>query len=420
MPITYRSYHSEIKISYAAGNLSPDIAKTIARSTRQRWKRKDGLSFWTQQPLKNNETEDITIGELIAINRQLRIQLKALLCLVLLYKEIMMLQPLQFIQVQKVGKRMKHLLEYCQESKLEQLIRRYLPCSFKQWNAWNSKRPCLGSPLSHCRKKHPQQLAQTEQSAIESACNSSNYENWPLISIYYQLLRNKELHCSRSTFYKYCQLMNITRRQVKPPKKYSPILTNGPLKVLHQDITLFRTANGVKHYLYIIRDNYSRAILACKVATVYSSSIALQTLENVLTRFHLLDQQGLLITDGGMENKGHLETWLSRPGMLWRKLVAQLDIIQSNSMAEAANKIIKYRFLYTRPVADTDTLIATAETAVNRYNDTPNAQLFGYTPNEVIAGAKPDRYRFKAQIKAANKQRIRNNRDYPCEVVCRA
>ena len=39
-----------------------------------------------------------------------------------------------------------------------------------------------------------------------------------------------------------------------------------------------------------------------------------------------------------MENKGKLEEWMNRPGMLWKELIVHLDIIQSNSMVEVANK----------------------------------------------------------------------------------
>lgn len=212
--------------------------------------------------------------------------------------------------------------------------------------------------------------------------------------------------------------MQITRKRVKRPKRYFPLLADAALKVLHQDVTLFKTTNGIKHYVYVIRDNFSRAILACKIATECNSEIARQTLETVSQRFNLIEQPGTLITDGGMENKGKVEEWLHKPGMLWQKLVAQLDIVQSNSMVEAANKILKYRFLYTTPVADTAALTSILERAVNSYNNMPNAQLHGLTPNEAIAGARPDKYHFRTQIAIAQKRRITENQDYPCNNIC--
>jgi hypothetical protein len=176
--------------------------------------------------------------------------------------------------------------------------------------------------------------------------------------------------------------------------------------------------NGVKHYIYVIRDNFSRAILACKVATEYNSEIARQTLEEVLQKHDLMNREGALVTDDGGENKGKLEEWINKPGLLWKKLIAQLDIIQSNSMVEAANKILKYRFLYPKQVANTDELIIALKNAVRSYNQIPNGQLYGFTPYEVLAGALPDKHHFKSQIALGIKQRLTENQHFPCKMGC--
>lgn len=212
--------------------------------------------------------------------------------------------------------------------------------------------------------------------------------------------------------------MNITRRPIKRVKKYQPLCSTSPLKVLHQDVTIYRTVNGVKHYIYVIRDNFSRAILACQVSTVYNSDIARQTLESVLQKFDLLNQSGSLITDDGAENKGELTKWLSTSAILWKKIVAQVDIVQSNSMVEAANKIIKYRYLFSKSILDTSELTKTLELAVENYNSMPNGSLHGLTPNEVLKGAIPDKHFFKSKIHKAKQVRIAANRNVACEQVC--
>lgn len=204
----------------------------------------------------------------------------------------------------------------------------------------------------------------------------------------------------------------------KESKAIHPLPGHEQLKVLHQDITILKTMNGVRHYIYVIRDNFSRAILACKVATEYNSEIARQTLQDVLQRFNLMDKEGALITDDGMENKGKMEEWMNKPGMLWKKLIAQIDIIQSNSMVEAANKILKYRFLYTSPVANTEELILVLKKAVRTYNAIPNVQLYGFTPNEVLAGAKPNKHHFKTQIELGKKHRLAENQNFTCKMIC--
>lgn len=415
---TYRSYHSALKIAYVQRALSKDVVKNIPKSTRHRWREKKHWSFWLPDPISDSCTNQIRLLQLTHTNRMLRLHLKALFRLVLLYRELTASCSFKQQQILKISNTLEHFLSYCNQYYPQKTIWRYLPFSCKQWQAWNGRRYCPISLQRLCRKQYPQQLAVTEQEIIREKCTCKDYEHWPLSSIYYQLLREGALRCSLSTFYKYCRRMGITRKRIRKPKLYRPLLAEAPLNILHQDITIFKTQDGVRHYLYVIRDNYSRAILACKVATEYSSHIAMQTLQKVLNRFQLTDKAGILITDDGPENNGALKTWLDRPGMLWKKLVAQLDIVQSNSMVEAANKIIKYRFLYTQPVTDTTALAAMVQKALTCYNSRPNAQLYGYTPHEVLAGAIPDKHRFRTQIAAAQKQRVNSNRTTACNMVC--
>ncbi|MFA6060933.1 MAG: hypothetical protein WC756_22230 [Taibaiella sp.] len=418
MSSKYRSYHSGLKLQFADGKMQPDITRTIPRSTKQRWKGKNIEFFWTPYPIQDTLPDDYLLWQLKKENAKLKVQVRSLFYLVAVYKELAALLPVKSSQVLIVRKSMERLLRYRNENGPDNLIWRYLPYSFKQWKVWSGQRHCLNSLQGLCRRQNPQQLSVSEQEIIRIECANKEYENWPLNSIYYQLLREKKINCCQSTFYKYCRLLNITHSRIKRPKKYSPFVVDRTLKVLHQDITIFRTINGIKHYIYVVRDNFSRAILACKVATEYNSELARQTLEGVLQKFSLMGQEGILVTDDGIENKGKLEEWLHKPGMLWKKLVAQLDIIQSNSMVEAANRILKYRFLYTKPVADTDDLINTLENAVKSYNNIPNGQLYGFTPNEVLAGAIPDKHHFRTQITLGKKQRLTENQKFPCKMVC--
>ncbi|MDR6570884.1 DDE-type integrase/transposase/recombinase [Chitinophaga ginsengisegetis] len=418
MPSAYRSYHSDLKLQYASNKLQSDVTNSIPRSTKQRWKGKNIQSFWTPYPPNENRSDETELLRLKKENARLKVLVKSLFYLVSIYKELTALSPVKSTQVLIVRRSIEMLLRSSSENGLGKAIWRYLPFSFKQWKAWSGQKHCLNSSRGRCRRQNPQQLSISEQEIIRSECVNKEYDNWPLSSIYYQLLRDRKIHCCLSTFYKYCRLLNITKKCIRKPKKYTPFRTNEALKVLHQDITLFKTMNGVKHYIYVIRDNFSRAILACKVATEYNSELARQTLEGVLQKFGLMDQEGTLVTDDGMENKGKLEDWLNKPGLLWKKLIAQLDIIQSNSMVEAANKILKYRFLYTKPIADTHELTFILEHAAKSYNQIPNCQLYGFTPNEVLAGAIPNKHYFRMQIELGKNQRLIVNRNFPCKMVC--
>jgi putative transposase len=102
------------------------------------------------------------------------------------------------------------------------------------------------SPLSLCRKKHPQRLTEAEQKNILKYATDKRFENYPLSAVYCQLLRDKQLHCHISTFYKYCRLLRITRKQKRFKKTYTPLATAKSLHMLHLDVTIFRTADNLK------------------------------------------------------------------------------------------------------------------------------------------------------------------------------
>lgn len=132
-----------------------------------------------------------------------------------------------------------------------------------------------------------------------------------------------------------------------------------------------------------------------------------------------MEKEGTLITDGGSENKGALDDMLAKPGMLRKRIIAQLDIIQSNNMIEATNKILKYRYLQSKVIYTSLELTDELQRAIADFNDIPKDQLFGLTPNEVLAGAIPDRGLFKDQISSGVLKRVQENQAYNCRLHCR-
>ncbi len=400
----YLRYHSSLKIQYAAGELDCDMQRRIPRSTRQRWKRLSVHSFWMP-------------GEIPPVERKKTRVIRVLFYLLKIQQCLLQSFPLKHQHILPVNGYLKNANQYLNSNDRKRFWQ-YLPFSHKQWAAWNSRKVCASSLVHLCRRKHPAQLTISEVKIIRDECTSNRFRQWPLSSIYYQLLRDQKTNCSLSTFYKYSRILGITRKPARKKYPYNSISSTDPLKVLHMDVTLFKTVNGVKHYLYLIRDNYSRAILTCKAATVYSSEIAKETLQQVLEKFGLMNSEGTLITDGGAENNGVLTQWLNKPGILWKKLIAQVDIIQSNSMAEAANKILKYRYLFPNPTADTEELIKVLDNALADYNNMPQKNLYGLTPDEVLNGNIPDKHKFKMQIANARKRRVGANQNVACTDDC--
>ena len=62
--------------------------------------------------------------------------------------------------------------------------------------------------------------------------------------------------------------------------------------------------------------------------------------------YYLSNSSVQLVVDDSPENNGCVNDFLSIPGVQMKKLIAQVDIRQSNSMIEAANKRMKYDYLF--------------------------------------------------------------------------
>ncbi|MFA6059099.1 MAG: hypothetical protein WC756_12925 [Taibaiella sp.] len=135
----------------------------------------------------------------------MKVQVRSLFYLVAIYKELAALSPVKSYQVLAFRRSIDKLLRYYNENGQDNLIWRYLPFSFKQWRVWSEQRHCLNSLQGLCRRQNPQQLSVSEQEIIQTECANKEYGNWPLNSIYYQLLREKKINCCQSTFYKILQ-----------------------------------------------------------------------------------------------------------------------------------------------------------------------------------------------------------------------
>lgn len=115
---------------------------------------------------------------------------------------------------------------------------------------------CEASYFKWCTKRFPNQLLPKEVLTIKAYMKHIDYMYWSKSSIYLRAVRDNDLQCCISTFYKYCRLLGFSNL-----KKYSNHDNNNPLKtkqsneVWCEDVTIFKTADGVKHYIHILMDH---------------------------------------------------------------------------------------------------------------------------------------------------------------------
>ncbi|HUH74405.1 MAG TPA: hypothetical protein VLZ75_08340 [Chitinophagales bacterium] len=153
-----------------------------------------------------------------------------------------------------------------------------IPRSTYQLWFFKSKFPCTSSLFSMCRKRYIHQLLPKEHAKMEELLRDPQYVHWPIISIAHYARRNNLLTVSISTWYNYAKMMGFKRRVIPNPKKYRIGLKAAfPNQYWHADVTLFDTLDGIRHYIYLVSDNFSRKILAWKVDTQLSNVVKLSS-----------------------------------------------------------------------------------------------------------------------------------------------
>jgi transposase InsO family protein len=188
------------------------------------------------------------------------------------------------------------------------------------------------------------------------------------------------------------------------------------------DITIVRTLDGVKNYVYLIVDNYSGLILNWKVSDKCNGAIRTQTIrEAILQEFgtDLTSTRKIdLIVDGGSENNNStVDEFIRKSQVEITKRIALTDIVQSNAMVEASNKILKYQYLFKQPQNNTDELKIHLKDAVYDFSrQRPHCMLGLYTPYEVHYNCKPKLN--ENSVREEARERIKMNQTQGCGAIC--
>lgn len=281
---------------------------------------------------------------------------------------------------------------------------------------------CDESLLALCRRRYPSQLLPNEVKAMKHLLTDPDLAHWPIISVAHYAMRTKVVSASISSWYKYAKLLQIRRLKAKNrSNKYKQgLIASEPNQYWHADITVFKTLDGCKHYIYLVVDNFSRKILSWRVSKQVSGSIRMQTLREAWEVAQKHQPQNLkvdLIVDGGPENVNSIvDNFINTKGINIHKSIALKDILFSNSLVEAANKILKYRYLYLRPVEDFAALVKAVDLAVHDFNALrPHGKLSGYTPDEMYSSASSGLPDYSAHIAEARVNRRLRNQENQCD-----
>ena len=181
------------------------------------------------------------------------------------------------------------------------------------------------------------------------------------------------------------------------------------------DATIYRPMDNSKVYIYLLSDNFSRFILSWKAGLEYTARYTFENLKEAQQNYKIANMQEKteLIVDAGIENKAEVDDYIENKNI--DKIIAQKDIVFSNSMIEAINKKLKYDYLFTVELQNFEQTHKYLKKSVNDYNNKPQLALCGLTPKEVFEGKMPDKHKFKQEIEIAKQQRTKFNKNNLCD-----
>ena len=274
---------------------------------------------------------------------------------------------------------------------------------------------CEASYFKWCVKRFSHQLLPKEIKTIKTYLEDQQCRYWSKSSIFFKAKRDQKLFCGLSTFYKYARLLGFNGRPSKKKNDfYSPIKTSKANQLWCADVTIFKTANNQKYYIHLLMDHFSKKILGAKVENRPSGVVIRDLLIHARETYRPENIQ--FLTDGGSENVNHnIRELIEKSKIPISHLVAQKDVIFSNSMIEALNKTIKHQFLYPKTIQNKNQLISALEDSVEIYNNIrPQLNLKGNTPEETFIGIPMDINQYKTKDQAFRDERLAKNKKNRC------
>jgi putative transposase len=179
---------------------------------------------------------------------------------------------------------------------------------------------------------------------------------------------------------------------------------------------VIRLLDGTRAYLHAVIDNFSRRVLAWRVADTFAPGSTVAVLLAASRGATRSASVPVVVADGGVENVNAQVDALIATGAL-RRLLAFTELRFSNSMIEAWWRSLKHQWLFLHPLESVATIRRLVSFYVHEHNHVlPHSAFRGQTPDEMYFGtgdAVPADLRSRAAV--ARQARVEANRSTSCE-----
>ena len=297
-------------------------------------------------------------------------------------------------------------------------VLRFLRVSPSRFHAWRRRqRACALDDQSSCPRTSPSRLTPTEVRAIEDMVTSPDYRHVPTGTLAVLAQRLGKVWASPSTWYRLVRQhgWRRPRLRVHPAKPKIGLRTTRANEMWHIDTTVIRLLDGTRAYLHAVIDNFSRRILAWRVADTFAPVNSVTVLLDASRAAAPSDTTPVVLADAGVENVNAQVDALIDTGVL-RRLLAFTELKFSNSMIEAWWRSLKHQWLFLHSLDSVTTVRRLVAFYVDEHNRVlPHSAFRGQTPDEMYFGtgdAMPADLTSRAA--AARRARVEANRSASC------
>ena len=415
-----QAYHTSLKELAHYGLLPPKYQKKIPRTNLHRW-RKDAFDRYLGSEI--NQIADKHTELIKVLNEYPKMfyaygrLIKTVINIVEKSNDFSKLVRESKKQVIETIYRVKDIVPINKAIKIFKI-------SSSTLNVWKKdiEHFCSMSFFNHCNRLYPNQIIPAEIQKVKKALLNPATSHWSIKSTYLKGIREGMITMSLDSVYKLNRRLgirdSIKKKKFKKKRKIG-IRASAPNQIWHADITVMKTLNKKKYYIYLVIDNFSRKVLAFDVREKVSGLVTTKTIREAFKKASAVTKNlnVRLIVDGGPENNNrYIDDFISQDQINIKKLVALRDVDFSNSMIENTNKVLKYQYLFPEYPKDYDDLIRLLNFFVHDFNEIrPHGQLNGLTPNEAFNGIQlPDDFR-TILLKKARLKRLEYNRNNRCK-----
>ncbi len=291
------------------------------------------------------------------------------------------------------------------------------PSRFAAWEQADTV--CRLDDQPSCPRSRPMRISARELDTMRLLTMSKALVHFPIRALALFAQRQDLVHVSVGTWYRTIKKRGWRRPRfrIHPRSPSVGLRATYAGQYLHVDITVIKLLDGTIAYVQAIIDNFSRLILAHAVSRSKTARETAALIRQARSALGVGEPEVTVVADDGGENVAdNVDVSAALSDCDMTMLIAQTDILSSNSMIERFWSSMKHNFLFMQRLSSITALRRFADFYVVEHNTViPHNAFQGQTPIEVFRGVSADVPELLASKRAEARQlRVRENQRADC------